>query len=316
MTEPDAKLARLRELLPATGAGIYLDTATRGPLPAETAAAMRDADDWELRVGRATDGRADDLAQRLEEAKAVLAALLVADPAQIVVTHGLEDGVEQVKAGAGSRDVVVVDHVDPDTGALNDPARSGSANALVVLDATLTAGAIALDAEALGVDAVVFGADRWLLGPEATGCLWLRPGGGLTGQPVLARSALLGLARSVGWLEMYVGLEWAYERGQRLAHRLHAALADIDGVEPNPTADALATTVCFSIARWTAVEVVDELRRRVFAIISPTPDDQRVRASVAWFNTEQELDRLVAAVATIAAHAPDTLPRRPPLIVQ
>ncbi len=75
--EPDdEKVARLRELLPATSAGIYLDTATFGPLPAETAAAMREADDWELKVGRATVGRDEDMEQRVEEARAVLAALL------------------------------------------------------------------------------------------------------------------------------------------------------------------------------------------------------------------------------------------------
>ena len=80
----EAKVARLRELIPATSAGIYLDTAYRGPLPAETAAAMREADDWELRVGRATEGRAEDFAQRRAEAQAVIAALIGADPDEIV----------------------------------------------------------------------------------------------------------------------------------------------------------------------------------------------------------------------------------------
>ena len=36
----DEKLAVVREALPAVAAGIYLDTGTAGPLPAETAAAM------------------------------------------------------------------------------------------------------------------------------------------------------------------------------------------------------------------------------------------------------------------------------------
>src|SRR6185437_11097151 len=72
-TDDDAKLARLRDLLPATSAGIYLDTATFGPLPSETAAAMREADEWELKVGRPTVGRDEDMEQRVEEARAVLA---------------------------------------------------------------------------------------------------------------------------------------------------------------------------------------------------------------------------------------------------
>ena len=51
---PDAdKVAAVREALPATAAGIYLNTGSVGPLPAETAKAMADLADWESRVGRA-----------------------------------------------------------------------------------------------------------------------------------------------------------------------------------------------------------------------------------------------------------------------
>jgi hypothetical protein len=38
----DALLSAVREALPATGAGIYLNTGTSGPLPRETARAMTD----------------------------------------------------------------------------------------------------------------------------------------------------------------------------------------------------------------------------------------------------------------------------------
>src|SRR5918992_2859061 len=73
---PEAdKVAAVREALPATGAGIYLDTAAFGPLPAESARAAQEADEWELRVGRGGPDREADLAQRLEEARATLAAL-------------------------------------------------------------------------------------------------------------------------------------------------------------------------------------------------------------------------------------------------
>ncbi|MFH1475030.1 MAG: hypothetical protein ABIG85_04145, partial [Chloroflexota bacterium] len=54
-TESDReRLATLRAGLPATRAGIYLNTGTAGPLPAEAAAAMTEIADWELAVGRAT----------------------------------------------------------------------------------------------------------------------------------------------------------------------------------------------------------------------------------------------------------------------
>ena len=187
---PDAdgeKVRQLRELLPATAAGIYLDTATRGPLPAETAAAMREADDWELRVGRVWEGREDDLAQRSDEARAVIAALIGADPADVALTYGREDGLALARQ-------IVGDHGN-------------------VVDATSMAGARAGSTSVpLAPTRSPLPADRWLLGPEGTGALWLADRRAATLSRALPRTALIGLARSVGWLEMFVGLEWIYER--------------------------------------------------------------------------------------------------------
>ena len=89
-TADDAShLAAIRELLPATGAGIYLATATAGPLPAETDRALAESDAWELRVGRAGPDRAADREQRYDEASAVVAAVLGTDPQRIVLGPGV-----------------------------------------------------------------------------------------------------------------------------------------------------------------------------------------------------------------------------------
>ena len=392
-----AKVQRLRELLPATAAGIYLDTAYRGPLPAETAAAMRDAEDWELRVGRATEGRAEDAAQRRAEARAVLAALVGADPADICLTTGDEQALtiaawapdwqrgdrvlaltttsESVLAsmhGVRARfeveldlvddaspaavveaittrtKLVVLPYVSSANGALLPieaiAAALRGSRAWLVVDASLSAGAVPVDVIGLGADFVAIAGDRWLLGPENTGGLWVGPrpradgNAGFPGtgafetlqrdvarpwpdarrfEPTgLARTQVLGLARSVGWLEMFVGLDWALERGQRLARHLHSALAAADGVEILTPTGLLATTIVFRLISWPVGEAADELRRRSFAIIGEAPQTDAIRASVAWFNTEEELDRFSAAVAEVARHTPDTLPRRPPLVVR
>ncbi len=319
MTEPgtDEKLTSLRDLLPATGAGIYLATAERGPLPAETAAAMRDADDWELRVGRATEGRSEDLEQRVEEARAVLAALLVADPSDVVLTSGVNHARRLAGDIAGSSGLATVDHVDPNTGKLAPPATSEGP--FVALDASLSAGAVPIDAPGLGVDFVVLPGDKWLLGPEETAALWIGPRarnrGLVPASEGIGRTHVLGLARSVGWLEMYVGLPWAFDRTATLAARLAGGLTQ-PGVELLTTNDSLAAIVCFRLPAWPTNELLDELRRRVFAVVEPTPDLTAVRASVAWFNTEDEIDRFALAVSEIARHTPATLPRRPPLIVR
>jgi selenocysteine lyase/cysteine desulfurase len=287
MTDEAGKLRQLRELLPATGAGIYLDTATRGPLPAETAAAMREAEDWEVRVGRVWDGREEDVAQRSEEARAVIAALIGANPAEVALTHGREDALNLAAYIAA------------------DGAR--------ILDATHRVGVERLDVGTLDADVVTFAADRWLLGPEATGALWMA--GARRANRALPRTSLIGLARSVGWLEMYVGLDWIYERTAALAGRLFEALIGKPGVAILTPRDSLGAIISFRVANWTSQQVVDELSRRVQALVGQKPDLDAIVASVGWFNTEDELDQFAAAVAEIAAHTPDTLPRRPSLIV-
>ncbi len=289
MTDDDARLARLRDQLPATAAGIYLDTATFGPLPAEAAAAMREADDWELKVGRATVGRDEDLAQRIEEAQAVLAALVVGDPSEIVLAPGIEAALslaERIAPGAA------------------------------VLDASLVVGAEAFEAASTGADLIAFACDKWLLGPEKSAALWVNPrvSRDLPESSGLSRTAVLGLARSVGWLEMYVELAWAFERTAGLADHLRESLMQIRSVTVAP-AEAPAI-VSFSVDNWPLGETLDELRRRVFAIIGATPDGESIRASVGWFNTEAEIDTFVGAVAEIAASTPDSIPRRLPLLGQ
>ena len=321
--QPDltARLLQLRELLPATGAGIYLDTATFGPLPAEAAAAMRQADDWELRVGRVTAGREEDVAQRAAEARAVVAALVGGQPDQLVLAHGVDDALE-LAGRAFDRPLEVVRHVSAIDGAMAPLAglreQAHATGSRLVLDASLSAGAVPLVADELDVDAIVFAADRWLLGPEGVAALWVREplGAALARERRLPRTALVGVARSVGWLEMYVGLDWVHDRTAALARRLRdglAAIGSLDVPTPDPPPAAI---VSFRLAGWPAQAVVDELGRRVFALLRPLAEQELVRASVGWFNTEDELDRLVAAVAALAGHTPATLPRRPPLIVQ
>lgn len=292
-TDDEAKLARLRELLPATSAGIYLDTATFGPLPAETAAAMREADDWELKVGRATVGRDEDMEQRVEEARAVLAALLVADPSEIVLAPGVDAALELAGRLTNSRDVSI-------------------------LDVSYQAGAQLLDANSTGAEFLAFACDKWLLGPEQTAALWVSPrvGGsalGVAPSSGLSRTAVLGLARSVGWIEMYVGLEWAYARTAALVARLFESLLEIPGVTTRQTQPAVVT---FAVDGWKLEDTVDELRRRVFAIVGVTRDQSQVQASLGWFNMESEIDTFVAAVRDIAANTPDSIPRRLPLLGQ
>lgn len=373
----DEKLAAIRELLPATSAGIYLDTATAGPFPAETARALAEADDWELRVGRVGPDREEEVRQRAAEAKAVIAALIQgADPDEVLLTHGSADAIVRLvcalrasaagPAAAGSSilldarmgaalapalgpathiteltpatfrkgqvargTVAIVPHLHAATGELLPVSRiaqaAHEAGAVVVLDASMSGGQVPVDPGELSVDAVALSGHHWLLGPEGTGALWVS---GVLQRSVdlaaleashgsLPRRALLGLARSVGWLEMYVGLPWAFDRTARLAEGLMDQLAGVDGVELLTPRERRAAIVAFRVAGWDAERVREELGRRVFAIcgVVDAQAESAIRLSVGCWNTDEELDRSVAAVRELAAHTPETLPRRPGLVI-
>jgi selenocysteine lyase/cysteine desulfurase len=103
---------------------------------------------------------------------------------------------------------------------------------------------------------------------------------------------------------MYVGLAWALARGQALARRLRGALDGAAGVEVLTPARAMATIVAFRLTGWPAGAAADELRRRVFAIIGRVDEPAALRVSVAWFNTEDEIDRFAAATVELARYTP------------
>jgi L-cysteine/cystine lyase len=396
----EAKLAAVREGLPATGAGIYLNTGSTGPIPRETAGAMAEVANWELTTGRAHPAAWDEANLRIDEARGALAAILHADVDAVALTHGATDGMnaalwsidwspgdvlvttgqefQGVQAAIGNlarrRDVEVrlvdVDVPDSDVLRLFEEAVDGArmvavshvtyatgrrlpvapiarlahdAGALFALDAAQSVGALPVDVEEFDVDFLALPAQKWLLGPEGMGALYVAPR--LAGRVVptfvgmrslVDRSAgggalrdgagafegwnfhgpsVAGVARSCGWLAMYVGLSWIYERGMGLARGAHETLSATPGIEVLTPAAAMGTLVTFRIAGWRADEALDELGRRIFSIARSVSSLDAIRISTAFFNTEAEIGRFCEAVAELARHTPETLPRRPALTI-
>src|SRR3990172_7593899 len=366
--QPDPeKLAAIRAALPATGAGIYLNTGTSGPLPAATVRAMRELEDWEERVGRADPAGWDAFLERMDECRGVLAALLSAGPESIALTHSTTDGMniatwgvdwrpgdpaliqERIAAAMTPRTrLVSLSHVLWTTGAVLPVVEIGriarERGAWYAVDAAQSAGAILVDAEAIGADFIAFPGQKWLLGPEGTGALWASPRAVAEALPVTAgwlsfatldahargdrwpdarrfeatnyhKPSTVGLARSVGWLEMHVGLAWAFERAGRIARATAARLAAVPGVTLVTPQERMATLVSFRVQGWTPLELRKELSRRVFAITRTVAAVDALRISVGFFNSEDELERFAEAVAELARHTPAPLPRRPALVM-
>jgi L-cysteine/cystine lyase len=227
-------------------------------------------------------------------------------------------------------------------GALGSMARE--AGALSVIDGAQSAGAIPVALVDLDVDAYALPGQKWLLGPEGMGALWVRrsfadsvvpswagygiyssfdrDAGGVLREGArrfeatgFHRPSVIGLGRSVGWLSMYVGLSWALDRARRLAANARARLAAIEGVTLVTPPDQGGTLVTFRIAGWTASGAAAELSARVFAILRDVPPVDAVRISVGFWNTEPELERFARAVELLATHTPQTIPKRPGLTI-
>jgi L-cysteine/cystine lyase len=397
---PDAeKLAAVRAALPSLGAGIQLNTGSVGPLPAEAAAAMAELAAYERDVGRADVGYDDELLQRINEARAAVAAVIGADIDEVALTHATPDGMNlgtwavpwargdvavttthEHAGGLGPlyalRDRLGVDlrfadfdgsateadvlaafdraiapgtrlvsfsHVLWTTGMVLpvEPiaALAHERGAVVLVDGAQAIGAIPVRVPDLGVEMYSLPAQKWLLGPEGMGAFWVgrrfldralptfgghfalesddsmgahRPFADARRFEVSPyyRPAVAGMARAIGWLTMFVGLEFVHRRGPATARWAADRLAEIPGVTVLTPRDRMATLVAFRIAGWSAEAALGELAARTFSIARTIPLVDALRISVGFWATEEELERFLDGVRLVAAHTPETIPPR------
>ena len=212
------------------------------------------------------------------------------------------------------------------------------------VDGAQAIGAIPVDVGALGADFYAMPAQKWLLGPEGMAALHVgsgvlgarapdvrrvllvcvarpgrrRPSSGPTPddsrRPGTAAPSVVGMARSIAWLSMYVGLDWVHGRGATLARRRRTDSRRSPGVELVTPREQMATLVTFRIAGWPTADAFEEIARRSFAIFRTLPIDA-LRISVGFYNTEAELDRFASIVELVASHTPATLPPRRTLTI-
>ena len=89
----DAKLAAVREALPAARAFAYFNTGTAGPLPAPAAEAARRQAETELTQGRIGAKAHEPVVAMLAEVRERMAQLINADPDELALTHHTTEGV-------------------------------------------------------------------------------------------------------------------------------------------------------------------------------------------------------------------------------
>lgn len=237
---------------------------------------------------------------------------------------------------------VVCTHCSNLTGNVMDLARISDIahrhGALLLVDASQTAGTVPIHMEALGVDVLCFTGHKGLMGPQGTGGLCIRPGveiapwkvGGSgvhsydRHQPMEYPTRLeAGTLNSHGIAGLSAALDVILERGvediQRAEHalmqRFYEGVRDIPGVTVygDFSAPERCAIVALNIRDYDSSAVSDELAvtygiaTRPGAHCAPrmhkalgTTEQGAVRFSFSFYNTEQEVDAAIAAVRAIA----------------
>jgi L-cysteine/cystine lyase len=183
----------------------------------------------------------------------------------------------------------------------------------MLVDGAQAAGAIPVDAR--GIDFYAISAQKWIAGPDATGALVVadpdrlriaRPGyfSQLSHHPDGSFEPRGGAKRfETNWMPapavagLTVALDqrpdWCYARSHMQAERLRALLAPhVELVTPAQR----ATLVSFRPPRdLTAAEVVERLDARD-VVVRELPGRNLVRASVGWWTSDDDLERLCAVI--------------------
>lgn len=210
-------------------------------------------------------------------------------------------------------------------------------NLLFIVDASQSAGSVPIDMEAMHIDILCFTGHKGLMAPQGTGGLCIREGvevrpfkvGGSgvhsydrhqpTPYPTRLEAGTLnshgiaGLGAALDYIDS-IGIEAIARKEQLLMRRFYEGVSQIDGVTVYGDFDSPRTAVvALNIRNYDSGAVSDALSEdfgiatRPGAHCAPrmhqalhTTDRGAVRFSFGWFNTEQEVDRAIAAVAELA----------------
>lgn len=194
----------------------------------------------------------------------------------------------------------------------------------VLIDGAQSAGAIPVDVKALGVDFYAIPMQKWLCGPDGTGALYVRREALDYVSPTYVgywsvkheegiewellesaqrfelggrqTAALAGQAAVLNWLEETVGYKWLFERIASLSRYTYNALKALPGLTlltPRPGESGL---VAFKLGDRDVNEVINYLHDKHNIYIRSIPTTNSLRVSTGFYNTEEEIDKLVEAL--------------------
>jgi cysteine desulfurase/selenocysteine lyase len=213
-----------------------------------------------------------------------------------------------------------------------------------LLDACQSVGQLPIDVDAIGCDFLSFTGRKYLRAPRGTGALYARTNS-TTGDPALldlhsaswvgrssyqvradARrfenyesniAAKIGLGVAARYA-LHIGVDASWARIQQLATRLRHQLSAIDGVTVHDKGLRQCGIVTFAVDGIEAAVVKDALARNEVTVnvtlrastlldMAQRNIDTMVRASVHYFNTDDEIDRTADVIASIARDSVERL---------
>jgi len=218
--------------------------------------------------------------------------------------------------------LVACSHVSWVTGRVVDATALASQDVPVLLDGAQSLGAVPVDVRALGCDFYAAPGQKWLCGPDGSGCLYVRadrveklfpawpsymslavkgrtlgfelhPGarrfdiGWLNGTLASWSLASLDVLEEAGW-------QWVLDRGPTLSDRFADMLRE-RGLEVSPRGRS-------TLVSWQHANATDEVARLLAEriVIRDIPGEDMLRASVGAWSTEEELERLADLTAAYA----------------
>ncbi|HSP05339.1 MAG TPA: aminotransferase class V-fold PLP-dependent enzyme [Acidimicrobiales bacterium] len=235
--------------------------------------------------------------------------------------------------------LVSLTHVPTSGGLVNPAAEVGARcrehGAFFMLDACQSAGQLPLDVTELGCDALSATGRKYLRGPRGTGLLYVRDEWIERIEPPLldlhsaewtgpdryeirgdarrfetwecSHAARLGLGAAVDHA-LEVGVAAGWERLRDLGEQLRRRLGELDRVSVHDKGRVRGGIVTFTVDGVPSADVQAALSRAAVNTSTTTPShsvqDGRalpamVRASAHYYNTEDELDRLLDVVAAL-----------------
>ena len=238
---------------------------------------------------------------------------------------------------------VVVTHASNVTGNSVDIARvaamAHAAGALVIVDASQSAGTAHIDMQAMGLDVVCFTGHKGLMGPQGTGGLavaegidvapWAMGGTGVHSfdalQPLewptrleagtLNGHGIAGLSAGLDFIDAQGGVETIAARERALAECFLAGVRKIPGIKLYGAFDqpARSAIVSLNVGDIDSAEISDALMQgrgiatRPGAHCAPlmhralgTERQGVVRFSFGYFNTDEEVDTAIDALRDLA----------------